>query len=176
MRDHSAKLTLAAAALMLGCALSGTALADITLDLSASAPGSGDNGSASGSGDAEGYVTVGQYVAQGLAAGFAEGERRLALIQRNVWTEPVCDGQPLVMLKSDVFPPNGGCLPEQTQFNLSCTCLGGFENSSSWEFHLRPLTPADTTDASVPVTLAGSEDVAVSSLMTIDLPKEVQKL
>jgi len=170
------RATLGLAALGLTCALAGAVQESVSLNFSASGSGTGNRGSASGSGDAEGYVSVGEYVAQGLAAGFAEGERRLELIQRRVWTEPVCGGQPFVMLKSDIEPPNGGCLPEQTQFNLSCTCLSGFDNVSSWEFHLKAPTAADASNTSIPVMQAGSEDVAVSSLMTIDLPNGVQQL
>lgn len=177
-RGHRAALGLAAAALGLTSAPGGAVQADVSLNFSASASGTvdRDSTSTSGSGDAEGYVSVGEYVAQGLAEGFAEGERRLELIQRSVWTEPVCGGQPLVMLKSDAEPPNGGCLPEQTQFNLSCTCLSGFDNASSWDLRLKAPTAADTSNASIPVTQDGSEGVAVSSLMTIDLPNGVEKL
>lgn len=163
---------LAPALAVVAAALSSApALADISL-----AFGSTGGTSGSGSSSGEALAEVGAYVAKGLAAGFRDGERRLALIQESVWTDAVCDGQPLVMARTDGAPPNGGCLPEQTLYNLSCSCLLGFDNSSEWTFLLRAPTAADAADEEMPVEVDKREQLAVSSMMTIDLPEEVATL
>lgn len=130
-------------------------------------------GGASASGD--GAVAVGEYFAKLLAAELSEGERRLAVMAGDAWTEPVCGGQPMVMLKSDQVPANGACLPQQTLYNLSCTCLTGYEAATSWEFSIKQQETAVGMTA-LPTEQSANDELGVTSVMTIDLPEQVRQL
>ncbi|GMF17706.1 unnamed protein product [Phytophthora lilii] len=100
-----------------------------------------------------------------------EDERRLTIIRNSLLTESVCDGNPMVILKSTAISANGVCLAAQSRYNLSCACLSGFENTTAWNFRIR-APEADPTSP-FPTAISDGTVVEVDSLMLVDVPSDI---
>ncbi|RLN96781.1 hypothetical protein BBJ28_00007213 [Nothophytophthora sp. Chile5] len=98
-----------------------------------------------------------------------DNEQRLTIITDDLLTQSVCGSQPMVLLKSETVPANGACLPEQSAFNLSCSCLEGFDaNTTTWDFRIRkPDTEPTSPFLS---TISAGDVIQVDSLMLLDIP------
>lgn len=114
------------------------------------------------------------YIARGYASTMDENEQRLTIINDSLLMESVCDGGPVIILKSTTVPANGACLPAQSRYNLSCSCLSGFANKTSWDFHIR----ASDKDAMspFPTTFSNENIVQVNSLMLLTVPSDLLTL
>ncbi|CAH0484983.1 unnamed protein product [Peronospora farinosa] len=111
------------------------------------------------------------YIARGYASTMDENEQRLTIINDALLMESVCDGNPVVILKSTTVPANGACLPAQSRYNLSCSCLSGFANKTLWEFHVR--APDGDAISPFPTTFSDRNIVQVNSLMLLDVPSDL---
>ncbi|CAH0475955.1 unnamed protein product [Peronospora belbahrii] len=114
------------------------------------------------------------YIARGYASEMDENEQRLTIINDNLLMESVCNGDPVVILKSTNVSTNGACLPAQSRYNLSCSCLLGFANKTSWDFHIR--APEQDAVSPFPTTLSSGNIVQVNSLMLLDVPSTLLTL
>jgi hypothetical protein len=133
-----------------------------------SASFSGSNSSnSSGSDDNEAAA----YIARGYASTMGEDEQRLTIMRDSLLTESVCDGEPMVILKSTSVPANGACLPAQSSYNLSCSCLSGFANATAWTFRIR--SPETRPTSPFPTTISDGVVIYVDSLMLYDIPSSV---
>ncbi|RLN54522.1 hypothetical protein BBJ28_00003259 [Nothophytophthora sp. Chile5] len=98
-----------------------------------------------------------------------DNEQRLTIITDDLLTQSVCGSQPMVLLKSETVPANGACLPEQSAFNLSCSCLEGFDaNTTTWGFRIRK--PDTEPTSPFPSTITAGDVIQVDSLMLLDIP------
>ncbi|POM72263.1 LOW QUALITY PROTEIN: Protein kinase [Phytophthora palmivora] len=100
-----------------------------------------------------------------------ENEQRLTIMRDSLLTESVCDGEPMVILKSTSIPANGACLEAQSKYNLSCSCLSGFTNTTAWDFRIRapdtkPISPFLTK-------ISGGNVIRADSLMLLDIPSSL---
>ncbi|CAI5703401.1 unnamed protein product [Peronospora effusa] len=111
------------------------------------------------------------YIARGYASTMDENEQRLTIINDALLMESVCAGNPVVILKSTTVPANGACLPAQSRYNLSCSCLSGFANKTLWEFHVR--APDGDAISPFPTTISDRNIVQVNSLMLLDVPSDL---
>ena len=114
------------------------------------------------------------YIARGYASTMDEDEQRLTVIDDSLLMESVCNGDPVVFLKSMTVPANRACLPAQSRYNLSCSCLSGFANQTQWTFRIR--APDSDPAAPFPTTLDSDSIVQVNSLMLLDVPAELRSL
>ncbi|CAI5736161.1 unnamed protein product [Hyaloperonospora brassicae] len=114
------------------------------------------------------------YIARGYASTMDKDEQRLTVIDDSLLMESVCNGDPVVFLKSMTVPANGACLPAQSRYNLSCSCLSGFANQTQWTFRIR--APDSDPAAPFPTTLDMDTIVQVNSLMLLDVPAELRSL
>uniref|UniRef100_M4BA18 Uncharacterized protein n=1 Tax=Hyaloperonospora arabidopsidis (strain Emoy2) TaxID=559515 RepID=M4BA18_HYAAE len=119
----------------------------------------------------EGADETAAYIARGYASTMDENEQRLTVIDDSLLMESVCNGDPVVFLKSMTVPANGACLLAQSRYNLSCSCLSGFTNQTEWTFHIR--APDSDPVSPFPTTLNMSSIVTVNSLMLLDVPAEL---
>uniref|UniRef100_K3WH64 Uncharacterized protein n=1 Tax=Globisporangium ultimum (strain ATCC 200006 / CBS 805.95 / DAOM BR144) TaxID=431595 RepID=K3WH64_GLOUD len=111
------------------------------------------------------------FLAEAFATTFSDGEQRLMIIgDENIPTDPVCRGQPTVMTRSATIPPNGACLPSQTAQNLSCTCLQGYSDATTWEFRLTAPSQGKT---SFPTSQTQEDTLEVNSMMLFLIPGNI---
>ncbi|GMF40746.1 unnamed protein product [Phytophthora fragariaefolia] len=111
------------------------------------------------------------YLARGYASTMDEDEQRLTIMTNSLLTESVCDGEPMVILKSATVPANGACLAAQSTYNLSCSCLSGYANTTAWSFRVgvpdtEPMTP-------FPRVFSPESVIQVDSLMMLDVPPDL---
>ncbi|KAG3166464.1 hypothetical protein PI124_g4612 [Phytophthora idaei] len=111
------------------------------------------------------------YIARGYASTMNENEQRLTIIRDSLLTESVCDGEPMVILKSSTVPANGACLAAQSRYNLSCSCLSGFTNTTVWDFCIR--APDAEPTSPFPTTISDGNVVRVDSLMMLEVPSDL---
>ncbi|KAG3191435.1 hypothetical protein PC129_g3041 [Phytophthora cactorum] len=111
------------------------------------------------------------YIARGYASTMNENEQRLTIIRDSLLTESVCDGEPMVILKSSTVPANGACLAAQSRYNLSCSCLSGFTNTTVWDFCIR--APDAEPTSPFPTTISDGNVVRVDSLMMLEVPPDL---
>ncbi|KAG6576567.1 TKL protein kinase [Phytophthora cinnamomi] len=111
------------------------------------------------------------YIARGYATTMAEDEQRLTIMTNSLLTESVCDGEPMVILKSATVPANGACLAAQSRYNLSCSCLSGYANTTTWSF--RVGVPDTEPTSPFPTTINQGNIVQVDSLMMLDVPADL---
>ncbi|DAZ93438.1 TPA: hypothetical protein N0F65_003135 [Lagenidium giganteum] len=116
---------------------------------------------------------------------FAEGDGRLMRMKGATtsvggqgsaapgWWEPICEGLPFVMTKSNVVEPNGGCPYAQTKVNMSCTCITSMNTSSTWAFRLKFKASQPT---SYPLTFDAANVLEVTTVSTLFLPPQVTTL
>ncbi|KAL3671378.1 hypothetical protein V7S43_003304 [Phytophthora oleae] len=152
----------------------GVASAQVNRNSSNSGPGilqTGETASSYSSSNSSSDDETAAYIARGYASTMDENEQRLTIISDSLLTESVCDGAPMIILKSSTAPVNGACLAAQSRYNLSCSCLSGYANTTEWNFHIRapdsePASPLPTTDS-------GENTVQVDSLMLLDTPSDL---
>ncbi|OWZ11503.1 TKL protein kinase [Phytophthora megakarya] len=100
-----------------------------------------------------------------------ENEQRLTIMRDSLLTETVCDGEPMVILKAAGIPTNDACSDAQSRYNLSCSCLSGFANTTSWNFRIR--APETEPTAPFPTTIGGGNIIPANSLMLLDVPSNL---
>ncbi|KAE9044469.1 hypothetical protein PR002_g2770 [Phytophthora rubi] len=102
----------------------------------------------------------------------AEDEQRLTIMTNSLLTESVCDGEPMVILKSATAPTNGACLTAQSRYNLSCACLSGYTNTTAWSFRIG--VPNIKQTSPFPTTISQGNVLQVNSLMMLDIPPNLR--
>ncbi|KAE9333662.1 hypothetical protein PF008_g14347 [Phytophthora fragariae] len=144
----------------------------VTAQNSGSGPGvlrtSADSSSNSSSDDDD----TAAYFARGYASTMAEDEQRLTIMTNSLLTESVCDGEPMVILKSATVPTNGACLTAQSRYNLSCACLSGYTNTTAWSFRIGVPNVKQTSP--FPTTISQGNVLQVNSLMMLDIPPNLR--
>lgn len=111
------------------------------------------------------------YIARGYASTMDDNEQRLTIINDSLLTESVCDGEPMVILKSSTVPVNGACLAAQSRYNLSCSCLSGYRNTTEWNFRIQ--SPDGEPKSPFPTTGSSGNSVQVNSLSLLDIPSDL---
>nr|KAE8945534.1 hypothetical protein PF009_g4821 [Phytophthora fragariae] len=144
----------------------------VTAQNSGSGPGvlrtSADSSSNSSSDDDD----TAAYFARGYASTMAEDEQRLTIMTNSLLTESVCDGEPMVILKSATVPTNGACLTAQSRYNLSCACLSGYTNTTAWSFRIG--VPNIKQTSPFPTTISQGNVLQVNALMMLDIPPNLR--
>uniref|UniRef100_A0AAV1T6X7 Protein kinase domain-containing protein n=1 Tax=Peronospora matthiolae TaxID=2874970 RepID=A0AAV1T6X7_9STRA len=90
----------------------------------------------------------------------------------------VCNGQPALITQSSAETPNGGCPDELTALNASCTCLTGYDSTTtSWVFNVMTETWNSTTTATTrSLTQSASDKLAVHTIRPIWVPSSLETL
>ncbi|KAG7382401.1 hypothetical protein PHYPSEUDO_004882 [Phytophthora pseudosyringae] len=136
-----------------------------TGEISSSLTSSSSDNSSSSSTDGD---ETAAYIARGYASTMEENEQRLTIISDSLLTKRVCAGEPMIILKSSTVHANGACLEAQSRYNLSCSCLSGFANTTAWNFRIR--APDAEPTSPFPTTISDANSVQVNSLMLLDVP------
>eukprot|EP00644_Phytophthora_capsici_P011502 jgi/Phyca11/18530/fgenesh1_pg.PHYCAscaffold_37_\ len=88
-----------------------------------------------------------------------DNEQRLTIINDSLLTESVCDGEPMVILKSSTVPVNGACLAAQSR------------NTTEWNFRIQ--SPDGEPKSPFPTTGSSGNSVQVNSLSLLDIPSDL---
>ncbi|KAJ0404491.1 hypothetical protein P43SY_008811 [Pythium insidiosum] len=87
----------------------------------------------------------------------------------------ICGGMPALVTKSTTVKSNNACFSTSIESNLSCVCLDGYRDATSWSFR---LASAPSSDAPVPLpaSVDNETEFAVDSILIFQIPASVESI